>query len=315
VASVSATASLDITADQKWTQKEDKTKSTSDSKTSTNESSQGGSDTTSNEISTSTSQDQTYETSETFSVSCEASTDIPPGHRMDYSLIFTKKNSTIKTYTDMKLTLCSAFLNPAHPDDPQNFIYINNIEGALNKQETTTCNVDFAPAEALWNAIGCIEEQKMAISSGAAYIPTCKEDESSEYSPCQCESVDTLTSAVCYCVDKWGNILDSQMKEMISETTTDEVCAALQCETSIVSARSVLVNTDDVQEDEIDFNAADADNNGLLSFEEMIGMEDVEPEDIPQLEKIFDDIDANNDGAISADEMRIYAEANSENEE
>merc|ERR1712129_427528 len=217
--------------------------------------------------------------------------------------------------------------NPAHPDDPQNFIYLNNIEGVLNKQETTTCNVDFAPAEALRNDITCIEEQQMAISSGAYYIPTCREDEPSLYTPCQCESVFTKTSPVCYCVDELGNIVDNQMKEKISETTLDEICALLQCETrtalfgtagissregesrrreriatmmdqtSTVAARSV-VNTDDMQEDEIDFNAADADKNGLLSFEEMIGMDDVEPEDIPQLEKIFDEIDANNDGAI-----------------
>merc|ERR1712129_224467 len=86
------------------------------------------------------------------------------------------------------------------------------------------------------------------------------------------------------------------MKEQILEKTLDEICSLLQCE------------ADD--EDEIDFNAADADKNGLLSFEEMIGMDDVEPEDILQLEKVFDEIDVNNDGAVSADEMRIYAEAN-----
>merc|ERR1712129_653964 len=233
-ASVETTASLKVTTDQRWTHKEDKTNSNSNSKTLTDISSQGASDTSS--------QDQTYETSETFSVSCEASTDIPPGHRMDYSLIFTKKNSTIKTYTDMKLTLCSAFLNPAHPDDPQNFIYLDNIEGVLNKQETTTCNVDFAPAEALRNDISCIDEQRMAISSGAYYIPTCREDEPSLYTPRQCESVHAHLANVCYCVDKLGNIKESRMKEQILENSLDEICSLLQCE------------ADD--EDEIDFNAA-----------------------------------------------------------
>merc|ERR1712129_545006 len=179
--------------------------------------------------------------------------------------------------------------NPAHPDDPQNFIYLNNIEGVLNKQETTTCNVDFAPAEALRNDIGCIEEQQMAISSGAAYIPTCREDEPSEYSPCQCESVDTRTSAVCYCVDTLGNIVDNQMKEMISESTTDEVCAVLQCEqisetttvptddtvlfssTVVGSVQSALVNADafiesDGVQNKLSWNAFGFNAYAFLSF-------------------------------------------------
>merc|ERR1712154_273351 len=239
----------------------------------TNERSRGGSDTTteeetnskstSNGLSSSTSQDQTYEHSETFSVSCDASTDIPAGHRMDYSLIFTKQNSTVKTYTDIKLTLCSAFLNPAHPDEPQNFIYLRNVEGVLNKQETTTCNVDFAPAEALENDIGCSDEQQMAISSGAYYISTCRDEDSSQYAPCQCESVFLKTSPVCYCVDKMGNIMDNQMKEQILEKSTDEVSAFLDCDDfgfSVHSAKiamqiedkSVIETEPDAKEDNFD---------------------------------------------------------------
>merc|ERR1712176_192788 len=207
-----------------------------------------------NENSRSTSRDVTYGTSEVFSVACDATADIPPGHSMDYTLIFTQKNTTLKTYTDFKLTLCSAFLNPAHPDDPQNFVYLNNVEGVLNKQETTTCNVDFAPAKALLNDISCIEEQQMAISSGADYIPTCREEDPSKYTPCQCQSGYSMEPKVCYCVDQLGNIVDNRMKELISENTTGDVCAALKCDESGFSASSIFQLKDKTGIDAIDGN-------------------------------------------------------------
>merc|ERR1711997_92083 len=81
-----------------------------------------------------------------------------------------------------------------------------------------------------------MEEQRMAISSGNLYyIPTCREEDPSQYAPCQCKSVYNLASPVCYCVDELGNVMDNkEMKELIwKERNTEdleEVCASLQCD-------------------------------------------------------------------------------------
>eukprot|EP01083_Nonionella_stella_P032612 89263_1 len=97
----------------------------------------------------------TIEQSQTFAVECAASIDVPPSHSIDYTLRFKRYEIVISTYTNMKLTLCSAFLHPDKPEEPADYLFIDDIPGYLYHQESKSCSVDFAPATYLRNDITC----------------------------------------------------------------------------------------------------------------------------------------------------------------
>ena len=58
--------------------------------------------------------------------------EVRPSHSILYSLIFNAFNTSIKTYTEFKLTLCSALINPSTANDESNYIHIDNIPGFIN---------------------------------------------------------------------------------------------------------------------------------------------------------------------------------------
>eukprot|EP01083_Nonionella_stella_P138663 421998_1 len=187
----------------------------------------------------------TIEESHTFAVECAAKIDVPPSHSMDYILRFKKSEIVISTFTDMKLTLCSAFVHPDKPEEPSDYIFIDNIPGYIYHQESKSCSVDFAPATYLRNDITCAEEQQLAISTGATYMPLCNEADADIYDGCQCEIVDSRTLAVCYCVDQTGNIIDgkTQVVEASTSGAWRSVCTEqLKCNNSAVTSSSSWFN-------------------------------------------------------------------------
>eukprot|EP01083_Nonionella_stella_P066826 176314_1 len=187
----------------------------------------------------------TMEQSDTFAVECAAKVDVPPSHSIDYILRFRKAELVIFTYTDLKLTLCSAFLHPDKPEEPSDYLFIDNIPGYLYHQETESCSVDFEPASYLRNDITCAEEQQLAISTGATYMPLCNEADADIYDGCQCEIVDSRTLAVCYCVDQTGNIIKGQTQVVENGTAGawKSVCTEqLKCNNSAVTSSSSWFN-------------------------------------------------------------------------
>ena len=63
---------------------------------------------TNNEKSTTNSWSKTQE----HDVTCSASIEIPPSHKQTYSLLMNRYRGIVPTETDLKLTLCSAFIDP-----------------------------------------------------------------------------------------------------------------------------------------------------------------------------------------------------------
>ena len=66
-------------------------------------------------------------------VSCSATS-------VDYSLTFAQFEAIITTYSDLKLTLCSAYIDN---DDDSNVMYIRNINGEVGVDVTGKCDVMF----------------------------------------------------------------------------------------------------------------------------------------------------------------------------
>ena len=152
---------------------------------------------------------------------------------IQYSLIFDAVNTTINTFTDIKLTLCSAFLNPDIADDESHYIYIDNIPGILQHRETTSCTVEFEPAEYIRNDMTCFEEQRLSFSSQSNYIPQCQAGNTSLYDGCQCSIEDSLTLGQCSCVDDRGNQLPNKLAYFEGNTPWQKVCVEdLQCDNS-----------------------------------------------------------------------------------
>jgi len=179
--------------------------------------------------------------------------DVVPGHSVSYSLVFNTVNSTVQTYTDLKLTLCSALLHDKDEATEDDFVFIDGIPGILKQKETTACKVQFGPSEYVRNEVACAEEQSLAIAAGATYIPRCQSTDSSLYDGCQCDIGDSLTMGVCYCVDETGNALENQMYQFGDETF-EEVCVnVLGCDNSEVTtgASAVAVEFDPLPQDEV----------------------------------------------------------------
>merc|ERR1712154_548635 len=65
------------------------------------------------------------------------------------------------------------------------------------------------------------------------YIPQCQND-ARFYQPCQCETIDTLTAAICYCVDKYGDMLDGKV-DVVVKDDWQGTCSKLGCGGEIAS--------------------------------------------------------------------------------
>eukprot|EP01083_Nonionella_stella_P020125 55788_1 len=185
-----------------------------------------------------------WETSETQSIQCSAESEVPPSHSMKYSLIFNAFNTTIRTYTDLKLTLCSAYTQPdADGSDESHYIYIDNIPGFIAHKEVTACEVQFSAAEYLRNDLSCAEEQQLSISMIADYFPRCRED--GTYDGCQC----TKDHSVCWCADDAGNVIDGKSMEIADGLLWQDACVnKLECQNSDVTNDNLLAALEDRME-------------------------------------------------------------------
>merc|ERR1712228_984847 len=156
----------------------------------------------------------TYSTSESVSISCAGSMDVPPAHSVDYSMIFSAQNASIKAFADLKLTLCSAFLNPDGETDESDYIYLYNVPVAIGMREVTSCRVEFGPTEYINNKMQCNDEQQLAISAVSTYLPRCNEDDNKLYELCQCDIGNNINLGKCWCSDKFGNKLSSNVVQI-----------------------------------------------------------------------------------------------------
>ena len=118
----------------------------------------------------STSNSMTKSTSFSESVSCSVSMDILPSTSVDYSLTFAQFEAIITTYSDLKLTLCSACIDN---DDDNNVMYIRNIKGEVGVDVTGTCGAMFNKPKILLNETACYEEQQIAWLSQATHVRIC----------------------------------------------------------------------------------------------------------------------------------------------
>jgi len=180
--------------------------------------------------------EKSWQASQTVEITCEAQMEVKPSHSVSYSLIFRAYTATIKTLTDLKLTMCSQLVHPESSSEAteDDVIYISGIPGVLTQQETTTCDVSFGPPTYVQNEMACDEEQKVAMSVGSTHIPRCQETDSTLYDGCQCDIGDTETLGVCWCSDENGNPLDGQMSQPF-EGSYNEVCVSeLACQNTTV---------------------------------------------------------------------------------
>eukprot|EP01084_Bolivina_argentea_P164157 285431_1 len=229
---------ITLSANQQWTESTENTKENSISQENTNESNKQNTQS----LTDTNSFESSFEHTETVSVECSAEMEIPPSHGVEYSLIFNSINTTINTYTDLKLTLCSAFLNPKTKTDESHYIYIDNIPGVVHHKETTSCTVQFQSANFIRNDNDCSNEQKLAIASGSNYIPTCKSTDNTLYDGCQCDVGDSRTLGICWCSDQHGNALDGKTYQIETlDGSYQEACVdKLKCLNTEVT-KSVVI--------------------------------------------------------------------------
>ena len=149
---------------------------------------------------------------------------------VQYSLIFNAFNTTINTYTDLKLTLCSALIHPSATEDESNYIYIDNIPGVINHKETTSCVVQFGPTEYVRNDMTCSEEQRLAFAAGHTFVPRCQSNSEDLYDSCQCDIGDSETLGQCFCADSTGNMEVNKFAYVEDGDDWARVCVQeLQC--------------------------------------------------------------------------------------
>merc|ERR1712038_1502238 len=179
----------------------------------------------------SSSQDNSWSTSASSSITCSASMSVPPSHSVSYNLNFNFFDATIRTYSDMKLTLCSSLLED---DDGEaigdEYVYITDIPSTIQHSETTACEVQFQPAQYLANNLDCAEEETLAIAADSFFVPRCQSGNSTKYEACQCDVGYTLKMDMCWCADEQGNPIETMIHMFDPEKQTDaEVCAQLAC--------------------------------------------------------------------------------------
>ena len=231
---VSVSTEIELGSNQQWTSSEtmgsEKSSSISGENGETTEEGQSQSS------GSSTSSESSWECTETKTLECAAEMEVPPGHEIEYKLVFNAYNTTLITYNDLKLTLCSALISPGAAGNESNYIYIRDVPGSLYHSESISCDVSFGPATPLQNEVPCDQEAKLAVASGATYIPRCDSTDSSLYDGCQCDIGDSLTMGVCWCSDESGNQLNGEIHQFGDEVSSfEEVCSEiLKCSDSDV---------------------------------------------------------------------------------
>eukprot|EP01084_Bolivina_argentea_P161107 280476_1 len=192
------------------------------------------------------------------SVSCSASVDVPRGHQQSYSLIFSSTNSTIPTASDLKLTLCSYYIEydkneNSEPMKENHFEYLYGVPGKIEIVQTSACKVEFEAPKYLNNQLTCHEEQALAFLSQDIWIPVCNVEDSELYDGCQCVIGDKLTESECICTDIYGNLIDDGSGIVVDATFGwENTCRSLNCSDSKYTGQSIVVseeNQNDVMQE------------------------------------------------------------------
>ena len=218
---------------------------------------------------TSNYKDTTWETTDTTEIACNAEMDVPPSHSVEYSLVFNGYNIEILTYTDLKLTLCSALIHGETADESSTaddsdtaddkdtttendskYIYIDNVPGSLYHRETTSCDVQFEASKYNRNDMTCVDEQRLAFAVGHTFVPRCDSSEPEIYDGCQCDVGDSRTLGQCFCSDKFGNMKDDTLSYVEDGDDWRRVCVEdLKCSDSSVvygpDTSSVILTCDE----------------------------------------------------------------------
>eukprot|EP01083_Nonionella_stella_P002112 6079_1 len=153
----------------------------------------------------------------TNSVECSGSVSVPPSQQIQYSILIDNSAAEIKTFTDMKMTKCSAFLYGEDYHDPNDYIYIYGIEGKLMVKDAVNCHISFSQATKVSpESITCGEERVLATREWGTFVPQCEETDPNKYMKCQCSYGDRPT---CGCVDPTsGNLVDTAKSSVVLES-------------------------------------------------------------------------------------------------
>eukprot|EP01084_Bolivina_argentea_P139279 245029_1 len=159
-------------------------------------------------------------------VSCIASIDVAPSHRQTYSLFMNRYRGIIPSSKDLRLTLCSAFIDPEDADAPEHYMYIYNVPSQEFISSITKCEVQFDRPSVLLNQFTCDQEQELSWLSdwNVDYMPTCNETDATRYDGCQCRIIHSLRSDVCTCVDPEGNVLNTNAAVVAERDDWRDVC-------------------------------------------------------------------------------------------
>ena len=163
------------------------------------------------------------------SILCSASIEVPPSHKIPYSLTFNKESNEIQTMTDIKLTLCKLEDGQSVPDE-HNVVNLFDQPGRATVEQMTTCTVVFEQAQMMPNKLTCAEEAQISMQKGAPFVPECQDNNPKLYKPCQCQKVDQLSAAACMCTTEHGDPkLDGSLHMVEPNETWQQVCQQLDC--------------------------------------------------------------------------------------
>merc|ERR1719410_1013924 len=215
---VKFSAEIGFSSNQQWTTTQERSTEFESSREVGKEKSRGRESWTTN-------QDETGEVA-TYATECSGTVTVPPEHSIQTMLKMTTVNTTVNTKTTIRLTRCSAFLNPEAPTTPADYIELNNIPGTIGQVEMTQCEVSFQPPQYLGPQLTCFAYQQYVISNDVGYTPDCQDENPDLYEPCQCDDADSRTLARCWCVNEVGR----KIGDLISGEDSAKICQKLNCQ-------------------------------------------------------------------------------------
>ena len=212
---------------------------------------------------------------ETESISCTASMDVPPLSNVQYTLEFAQAATIVPTYTTLKLTMCDA----SFENDDNNVIYIYDIYSEVGFDSTSKCDVVFNSPQILINTLTCAQEQKIAYYSESTSIPLCNQTDPNKYDGCQCNGLNFWGDATsCVCVDIGGNVIDGTQILHENDDWRD-TCRQLNCSNSIYQSSSSSSTSSSsgssgsaaaTSDDDDDDDSNNSNINSIFNFETIV---------------------------------------------
>eukprot|EP01083_Nonionella_stella_P173195 596693_1 len=189
---------------------------------------------------------QQYERQTAMLQFCVGEAKVPPSHKLPYDMWISVIKMTIDVKSDLKLTLCPAFVNSAMENQDTHHIYLSAVDTQIFHFEPTGCAVHWGVPQYIPNdaatMTSCAAEQQLAISFGEDYLPLCQTENPVLYDGCQCNYGDEDRNLLCWCVDENGNKIGGKaVYRHKAVFTWQEVCVnVLKCENSEVTLADTL---------------------------------------------------------------------------